>query len=190
MILGTLVREQRLDVRRRARRLSLRRAWFIALVTPSAGLVAAVAAGREWSNFGAIAIGLAAGLILMLVCLLAAEDIRGSVRGDPLFLTVDVLEEPGANVVDKNVGWMAYMALFGRELLADVGMAVRLAADGSIATDERFLACRTLKATRHVHRRVKPGEEVDLVCTSGGRAIATLAEILESATRSSPTVAP
>jgi hypothetical protein len=159
-------------------------------MTPAAGLVAAIAAGREWSKLGAIAIGLAAGLTLMLVCLMAVEDIRGSVRGDPLFLTVDILEEPGANVVDEKVGWMAYMALFGRELLADVGMAVRLTADGSTTNVERFLACRTLKATRHVHQRVKPGEEVDLVCTSGGRAIATLAEIVESAARSSPTITP
>ncbi|HMJ03772.1 MAG TPA: hypothetical protein VK506_12575 [Conexibacter sp.] len=174
------------DVRRRARRRSLRRAAVLLACFPPAIVITVyelinegndVAAFLGWMRYVALAFAVFAVIVLASF---AIAELSSIARGDPLVLRADVLGASDSMPDSQRPSALALHRLFGLELLVDVGGALRIGADGATSPDDESLGCITITATARMHKRAKPGDEVVLVCTSNRRAFATLAELAES----------
>jgi hypothetical protein len=182
--------------RHAARRRSLHRGWRVLAFLPIALAVWAVAIGAAWlpaapdsplgTNPGdptwiawAKKIVVIVGT-LSLTALVGYEmlsDLWAAFRGDPLVLRGKVVKKEELQDVNSVV-WI-FRPLFGYDLVLDVERAVRIDRSGTASEDRTFLGTgREVPTSRGVHHRAQVDQRVFLVCTSTGRAIATLSDLL------------
>jgi len=107
------------------------------------------------------------------------SDLWAAFRGDPLVLRGKVVKKE--ELQDLNAAVWIFRPLFGYDLVLDVERAVRIDRGGSSSEDRTFLGTgREVPTSRGVHHRAKVDQKVFLVCTSTGRAIATLSDLLDA----------
>jgi hypothetical protein len=108
----------------------------------------------------------------------ALGDLRG-VFGDPIVLRGKVVEK--TEYADINLAVVILNLVFGYGLVVDVQRAVAIGRDGSTSEDHDFIGSKLeVTATRRVHHGVAPEQEVFLVCSSTGRAVATLSDLRDT----------
>jgi hypothetical protein len=103
-------------------------------------------------------------------------DLWAAFRGDPIVMRGKVVKKE-AWADFNSVAWI-FRPLFGYDLVVNVDRAVRIGQDGSTNEYEELLGPETdVETSRRVHHRAKEGQEVFFVCTSAGRAVATLSDL-------------
>lgn len=179
-----------------ARRRRLRRGWWVLAFLPVALAVWAVAIAAawlpaesdnplgthpgdpEWLAWGKkIVVILGTLSLTALVGYEIVSDLWGAFRGDPLVLRGTVVKKE--ELQDFNSVVWIFRPLFGYDLVLDVDRAVRIDRTGSASEDRTFVGTgREVPTSRGVHHRAQVGQEVFFVCTSSGRAIAALSDVL------------
>jgi hypothetical protein len=102
-------------------------------------------------------------------------DLLGAL-GDPIIVRGKVVEKTQS--VDVNLTARIFRSLFGYDLIVDIQRAIGIGPGGSTSEHRDFLGSKqNVAATRRVHHGVAAEQEVFLVCTSTGRAVATLSDL-------------
>jgi hypothetical protein len=178
-----------------ARQSSRRRGLWVLAFLPVALAVLAVAVGAAWLPAGPdnplgrtphesswlvwvaviAVIGGTVGLTIVVGYAIIA-DLWAAFRGDPIVMRGRVVEKK-AWADFNSVAWI-FRPLFGYGLVVNVARAVRIGQDGSTNEYKELQGPETdVDTSRRVHHRAEEGQEVFFVCTSTGRAVATLSDL-------------
>jgi hypothetical protein len=183
------------SLRRLARRRGLRRALFVLVFLPvgiALLIIGTLAAwfpetfGLSGGIFDAVLVwplrilGSFVALFLIVSFIFGTlGDLRGAL-GDPIVVRGKVVEKTEWTTGD-NLMALIVQSLFGHDLVVDIQRAIRIGPGGSTSEDRDFLGSkRDVSTTRRVHHGVAAEQEVFLVCTSTGRAVATLSDLRDA----------
>jgi MFS family permease len=119
-------------------------------------------------------IGVSVGLIIVVGYAMIA-DLWAAFRGDPIVMRGKVVKKLAWGDFNS-VAWI-FRPLFGYGLSVNVARAVRIGQDGSTNEYKELEGPKMdVDTSRRVHHRAEEGQEVFFVCTSAGRAVATLSD--------------
>jgi hypothetical protein len=176
--------------RRSAQRMSRRRAWCVLAVWPLALLLATGFVGHAWSThedsswhnpaenpiliWSERTVGSFFVVGAVIAAIAATFRDLSAFGGTPIVMRGAVVEKSvsgEASPLDR-----VFRALFGYGLVVNVTQALRIYPDGFRGYRQFLEAQKQVPSTRRIHRLMKLNEDVFLVCSPGGRAIATLSD--------------
>lgn len=142
---------------------------------PTFGLNSAALEVLVW--FGRICVGFPTLLLIAMLFVGTVGDLRGAF-GDPILVSGEVVER--TECADFNLSVTILRSVFGYSLVVNVKRAVRIDRDGSTTESPNRVGLKQdVDTIRRVHHRVAEKQEVVLICTSTGRAVATLLDLCD-----------
>jgi hypothetical protein len=172
-------------VRRRALWRLRRRAVFAVVSTPAVVLASfKLVKEEDWSFFPPVVFVLVAVCAVLIGVSTLAADIWGTLRGDPILLSVETLQ---AGDLTDDVWTQTFERILGLKVIVDVAEARELGHTGPGVRIRELETCREIPVSYRLFSRAPDMGDAVLVCRSKGRAVCRLRDLIQDSGVAPPT---
>jgi hypothetical protein len=155
----------------------LRRRVIVAVAFIPLALAAIVIFGSGFPS-ALVFLGVAGAVVVCLATLVG--DVWGTLRRDPLLLSVETLQAVGAGFLSDPSAWAWILEqVFWLNVIVDVAEARELGRNRPGPRIRKFETCRRITFSRRLFYRVPDMADAVLVCGSNGRAVCRLRDLIQ-----------